>query len=109
MGGKYTSRSLGTAFFAAVSHLLPVQDPFAAPCKATSADWTNFGRQKWFAVAGGHEARGEEKGPPWPFGGTQKFLGAGLESADAAPNPPKCPMEGYTKPDLPSTFRHPRG
>jgi len=109
MGGKYTSRSLGTAFFAAVSHLLPVQDPFAAPCKATLTDWTDFGGQKRFAVAGCHEATGVEKGPSWPFCGTQKFLGADLESANAGPNLPKCPMGGYTKPGLPSTFRHPRG
>jgi len=109
MGGKYTSRSLGTAFFAAVSDLLPVQDPFAAPRKATSTDWTDFGGQKRFSVAGGHEARGEEKGPPWPFCGTQRFLGAGLESADAAPNPPKDPWAGYTKPDLPPMYHHPRG
>jgi hypothetical protein len=43
MGGKYTSRSLGTAFFAAVSHLLPIQNPFAAPGKAATTGNAGFG------------------------------------------------------------------
>ena len=109
MGGKYTSRSLGTAFLAAVSHLLPIQDPFAAPSEAAAAGWTDFGGQKGLSVSGCHPITWQETGPPWPWCGIRKFPGADLESRDAGPNPPKCPWAGYKKPGLPSRCRRPLG
>jgi len=91
MGGKYTSRSLGTAFLAAVSHLLPIQEPFAPPSEASTASWADFGGKEGLPMSGGHPIIWQETEPPWPAYGIQKFPGADRESRDAEPNPPKGP------------------